>query len=294
MTLAKRTWLDERWAARLQEAIEGMTGFAVPVEAISSDSAREPAVAGGALGWRQGFDLDPDALAWFLAPEATWRELGAQTLRAAGVDPVDDPTARGTFLELLAQGVSGLASDFSAEAGQQVSVSPGAESSEFPAGLTWSSVRVTFPGSEPAILQAAWTQELIDALLAAGRSASSSGEEGGGAAARAPAGDSEPEGFGYAVSAAALRFGQSKTLDLLLDVELPIAVSFGRASVPLKDVLKLTSGSVVELNRTVAEPVEVIVNNCVIARGEVVVIEGNYGVRIQQIISPQERLRTLA
>ncbi|MCS7026680.1 MAG: flagellar motor switch protein FliN [Bryobacteraceae bacterium] len=84
-----------------------------------------------------------------------------------------------------------------------------------------------------------------------------------------------------------------RTLDLLLDVELPVSVSFGRAQLPLKEVLKLSSGSIVELNRSVNEPVEVIVNNCVVARGEVVVVEGNYGVRIKQIISKQERLRTL-
>ena len=85
----------------------------------------------------------------------------------------------------------------------------------------------------------------------------------------------------------------SRTLELLLEVELPVSVSFGRAQLPLKDVLKLTSGSIVELNRSVTEPVEIIVNNCVIARGEVVVVEGNYGVRIHHIISRQERLRTL-
>ena len=79
----------------------------------------------------------------------------------------------------------------------------------------------------------------------------------------------------------------SKTFDLLLDVELPVSVSFGRAQVQLKDVLKLTMGSIVELNRSITEPVEVIVNNCVIARGEVVVIEGNFGVRIQHVISRQ-------
>ena len=78
-----------------------------------------------------------------------------------------------------------------------------------------------------------------------------------------------------------------------MDVELPVSVSFGRAQVALKDVIKLTTGSIVELNRSIAEPVEVIVNNCVIARGEVVVVEGNFGVRIQQVISRQERLRTL-
>ncbi len=82
-------------------------------------------------------------------------------------------------------------------------------------------------------------------------------------------------------------------MDVLLDVELPVSVSFGRAQLPLREVLKLTSGSIVELNRSVDEPVEVIVNNCVIARGEVVVVEGNYGVRVTQIISRQDRLRTL-
>lgn len=86
---------------------------------------------------------------------------------------------------------------------------------------------------------------------------------------------------------------KSRTFDLLLEVELPVSVSFGRAQLPLRDVLKLNSGSIVELNRTILEPVEIIVNNCVIARGEVVVVEGNYGVRIQEVISREERLRTL-
>ena len=62
---------------------------------------------------------------------------------------------------------------------------------------------------------------------------------------------------------------------------------------PLTDVVELRKGSILELNRSIAEPVEVIVNNNVIARGEVVVIEGSFGVRIQEIISRRERLRTL-
>jgi len=61
---------------------------------------------------------------------------------------------------------------------------------------------------------------------------------------------------------------------------------------PLQQVLKWTSGSIVELETTVNEPVEVVVNNCVIARGEVVVVDGNYGVRVQQIVSRAERLQT--
>jgi len=81
-----------------------------------------------------------------------------------------------------------------------------------------------------------------------------------------------------------------ETLDLLLDVELPVSVSFGKAQMPLQQVLKWTPGSIVELECGVNEPVEVVVNNCVIARGEVVVVDGNYGVRVQHIVSRAQRL----
>jgi flagellar motor switch protein FliN/FliY len=83
-----------------------------------------------------------------------------------------------------------------------------------------------------------------------------------------------------------------ETLDLLLDVELPISVSFGKTQVPLCQVLKWTTGSIVELECMVNEPVEVLVNDCVIARGEVVVVDGNYGVRVQEIVSRAQRLET--
>jgi flagellar motor switch protein FliN/FliY len=83
-----------------------------------------------------------------------------------------------------------------------------------------------------------------------------------------------------------------ETLDLLLDLELPVSVSFGKAQMPLQQILKWTTGSIVELETAVNEPVEVVVNNCVIARGEVVVVDGNYGVRVQQIVSRAERLQS--
>lgn len=79
------------------------------------------------------------------------------------------------------------------------------------------------------------------------------------------------------------------SMDLLLDVELPVSVSFGRAFLPVRDVLRMTTGSMIELNRHVNDYVDVIVNNCVIARGEVVVIEGNYGIRVHEIVSRRER-----
>ncbi len=82
-------------------------------------------------------------------------------------------------------------------------------------------------------------------------------------------------------------------IDLLLDVELPIVVSFGTTQMLLKDVLKLGVGSVIELDKTVNDPVTVIVNQKPIARGEVVMVEGNYGVRILEVESTADRIRSL-
>lgn len=95
------------------------------------------------------------------------------------------------------------------------------------------------------------------------------------------------------LTSAAPAMSNTKNLELLLDVEMMVSISFGRTQLPLQQVLKLNTGSVVELNRTVAEPVDIIVNNAVIARGEVVVVEGNFGVRVNQVMSKQERLRSL-
>jgi flagellar motor switch protein FliN/FliY len=91
----------------------------------------------------------------------------------------------------------------------------------------------------------------------------------------------------------AVRKKDANPLDLVMEVELAVSVSFGRAELPLRDVLKLTTGSIVELNRGLTDPVEIIVNKCIIARGEVVVIDGNYGVRIQEIVSRDKRMGTL-
>jgi flagellar motor switch protein FliN/FliY len=83
----------------------------------------------------------------------------------------------------------------------------------------------------------------------------------------------------------------SSTLNLLMDVELPVSVSFGRTRVRVQEILKLITGSIIELDRSISEPVEVIVNNCVVARGEVVVVDGNYGVRINEVMSRKDRLK---
>ena len=82
-------------------------------------------------------------------------------------------------------------------------------------------------------------------------------------------------------------------INLLLDVELPVRVSFGHTEMLLRDVFKLGAGSVIELDKSVNDPVTVIVNNKAIAKGEVVMVDGNYGVRILEVQSTADRIRSL-
>ena len=75
----------------------------------------------------------------------------------------------------------------------------------------------------------------------------------------------------------------------LFDVEMSVTVRFGKTQMPLRDVVRFGVGSMIELNRTVDEPVELLVNNSPFAHGEVVVIDGYYGVRITDIGTAEER-----
>jgi flagellar motor switch protein FliN/FliY len=81
-------------------------------------------------------------------------------------------------------------------------------------------------------------------------------------------------------------------LDILQHLEIPVSVLFGRAHMRLKDLLGLANGSVVHLDRELGDEVEVRVNNCMIARGEVVAVDGNYGVRILRMVSGEKTAPT--
>lgn len=78
-----------------------------------------------------------------------------------------------------------------------------------------------------------------------------------------------------------------------MDVELDVTLRFGERQMVLHDILDLSAGSVVELNQNVQEPVELLVGKKVIARGEVVVVNGSYGLRVTEIVSPMERIESL-
>ena len=88
--------------------------------------------------------------------------------------------------------------------------------------------------------------------------------------------------------------GEPASLDLILDIPLTVTVELGRSKMLINDLLQLGQGSVVELTKLVGEPLEVLVNNKLVARGEVVVVNEKFGVRLTDIVTPMERVKSLA
>src|SRR5438105_15278680 len=85
----------------------------------------------------------------------------------------------------------------------------------------------------------------------------------------------------------------SRRLELLLDVPLDITVELGRARMSIQDLLSLGPGSVIELDKIAGEPLDILVNDRLLARGEAVVVNDKFGVRITDIVSPSERIARL-
>jgi flagellar motor switch protein FliN/FliY len=274
-----QSWLTKEFAARLADAVGDITGERPQTQAsIEASEATDPPPE-GELCWRQPFGGISGAM-WIVADQDSWRNIGscathpatpATTIAAidAGIDDALAEQIKAAYLEIVRQTAGSLARLLTETFDSAPTPVEGAIT-EAVGEANWSAIEAPLSGVMARIRVGFEPELLVElAMLASQRLELPT----------ATACEQPPD--------------PSMTFDLLLDVELPVSISFGRAQVPLKDVLKLTVGSIVELNRAIGDPVEVIVNNCVIARGEVVVVQGNFGVRIQNVISTQERLRTL-
>ncbi len=102
-----------------------------------------------------------------------------------------------------------------------------------------------------------------------------------------------PGGFPHKRRAGTPREDSARNMERLLDVELEVVVRFGLTQIPLRELVRIGVGSMIELNRQVDEPVELLVNNHPLARGSVVVVDGYYGVCITEIGQPEERRQSL-
>jgi flagellar motor switch protein FliN len=87
--------------------------------------------------------------------------------------------------------------------------------------------------------------------------------------------------------------GAHNDIELILDIPVQLTVELGRTKIAIKNLLQLAQGSVVELDGLAGEPMDVLVNGCLIAQGEVVVVNDKFGIRLTDIITPSERIRKL-
>jgi len=86
---------------------------------------------------------------------------------------------------------------------------------------------------------------------------------------------------------------KNEKLDVILDIPVSLSLEVGRTNLPIRNLLQLTQGSVVELDRLAGEPLDVMVNGTLIAHGEVVVVNEKYGIRLTDVMSPHERIQKL-
>lgn len=90
------------------------------------------------------------------------------------------------------------------------------------------------------------------------------------------------------------RAGTRNDIDLVLDIPVQLTVELGRTKLPIRNLLQLAQGSVVELDGLAGEPMDVLVNGCLIAQGEVVVVNEKFGIRLTDVITPSERMKRLS
>jgi flagellar motor switch protein FliN/FliY len=264
--------IAEDWSREFSNVMQAMADLRPEIELRP---ASEKTRRADLLWWKQPFDLADGAVLWVGFAVEAWTHLGQKILTAAGIEAAAPDEVRSTFLEVLRQSLGSLANVLSTQAGREVRAQEGEE--QPPAVEAAEEFRFGLRAGEDDLpeIELAIAEPVIAGLsrrLSSAQAETSLPPDG----SLAPADDSR---------------STSRTFDVLLDVEMPVSVSFGRSQLRLQDVLKLITGSIIELDRAIAEPVEVIVNNCVIARGEVVVVDGNYGVRISEVMSRSDRLK---
>lgn len=254
-----RVWVDE-----FTRAVEMFTAVKPTVtwaRAAADDDAGEDETA-ALLWWKQRFQAGPSFTTWIGATEATRSAL-------AGILSGGTNEAQEMYLEMLGQAQQGAATVLSSGLPKPLVCEPGTvENSPPPSGLALAVIKIKLDGQELAPLIMALDRD-AEMVLTRGK---------------------QPEQTALAVTAPADEDSLPPMLDRLMDLELPVSVALGRAVLPIQEILKITSGSLIELDREVGEHVELLVHGTVVARGEVVSIKGNYALRIKEIISRQERM----
>ena len=267
------------YGTRLTAALEMLTAEAVEITEIPAEDGLSLILDSlhkefGNWVWsRYEIEGNPSTCVWTGASELTSKAIGAKVLLAAGIEEIADNDVSDSYSEVQQSAVAALAQWLSRQVGQDISCTLAPAETGPPVAEDCFLFRVKVDNQRldpiclavPASLRALLKNDSTAIAEVVEPTRTPSAHEGSKHRDPAPMPD--------------------RAFDRVLDFELPLRVSFGKAHLPLRDVLKLTTGSIVELDRSISDPVEIVVNNRVIGRGEVVVIEGNYGIRIQEIVT---------
>lgn len=247
--------LEDEMAGHLATALGAMLGQTVAAERAEAAAAADWVVTLSLSGTLEGTIV------------AAFDAHGAASITSAVLaldEPADHEAVADTLREIAAQ-AGGLLTQGDAAAGTRVQVQVAAAPVPgLPAGAP--SAFVLHAGDALSAAVAWWSD------VAPRRAAESAAPSAAPAAAPAPL---------------------PSNVDMILDIDLPLTVRFGMAEMPLSALTRLGPGSVIDLGRSPDDPVDVLVNGKVVARGEVVVVSGNYGVRISEILGAADRIRTL-
>ena len=268
--MADADWLVSEWIARFADIMQTMAD-AKPMTKFSG--VAEPP-KGDLLWWSQPFSCSTDGPLSVGALEQNWSAVGKVVLASAGVKSPPAAEIRSTWLEVVRQSMAGLAQAIGSLTSTEVTCGEGAEAGAESSPNKVFEIEAEIGEPPKVVFYLVVSNVLAAALLAPVVYPRAS-----------------QSGTSLSPSDHLAKVAGSRTFELLLDVELPVSVSFGRATLRIGDAMNLVSGSLIELDRALTDPVELLVNNSIIARGEVVVVEGNYGVRLTEIVSHLERLQ---
>jgi flagellar motor switch protein FliN/FliY len=303
--------LQRVWVACLQGVLGQVAGFPVTVDAAAAEepvppsSLPEKPPACMIITASKALQGDMAIVVSEAGALALSQLLMSEQLNAAV--PFDQEH-RDAFEELLRQVLGQVASSLKRAAGGEVEVKP--SGSELPAWTGSGSATIRIAGEKlqplPVTLivspelaksvqahpekEAAAEEEKKEAPPASPPAAQEKAPPAAPAAAAPPA---PPPPAPKAEPPPAPAAGRGSNLELLLDVRLDATIRFGQKTMLLREILELHPGTAVALDRQVEEPVELLVGGKVVAQGEVVIVDGNYGLRITEILSPQQRIESL-
>ena len=250
---AARSWAVQELADALQSVLQAMTAIRPRISwQPLDDTAPGDTQPEESIWWAQAFTGLPSPSVWLGATVTAVNALGQSVLSAPGTEDASPEDARSACQDLFAQTANALAKSLS-ELFTTPVASNGVTAANAPQGTLAVTLVVELPAvPDAAVLTVRCDQDFLGRL------------------AEALASSSTPE---------------ASPAERIADLELSVHVTLGRTSVPLRDVFKLMVGSVIDIGKTIADPVDLVVNDRVIARGQVVTCKGSYGVKLTHQLS---------